>query len=39
MVAGVAHELNTPLGITNTAIDMLATRLSRPEVTALFQQQ
>jgi signal transduction histidine kinase len=36
MVAGVAHELNTPLGITNTAVDMLANRLARPDVVALF---
>ena len=37
MVVGVAHELNTPLGITNTAVDMLVNRLSRPEVTDLFE--
>jgi signal transduction histidine kinase len=37
MVAGVAHELNTPLGITNTAVDMIANRLARAEVVTLFE--
>jgi signal transduction histidine kinase len=37
MVAGVAHELNTPLGVTNTAVEMVANRLKRPGVAALFE--
>lgn len=31
MVAGVAHELNTPLGIINTASDLMMQRLSSPD--------
>jgi signal transduction histidine kinase len=31
MVAGVAHELNTPLGIINTAADLMMQRLSSPD--------
>ncbi|MCA9895606.1 MAG: cyclic nucleotide-binding domain-containing protein [Anaerolineae bacterium] len=38
MVAGVAHELNTPLGIVNTAVDMIANRLNQPQVAALFAE-
>ena len=31
MVAGVAHEINTPLGIINTAVNIMARELAAPK--------
>lgn len=36
-VAGIAHEINTPLGIVRTALSIIQNRLARPEIQALFQ--
>ncbi len=39
MVAGVAHEINTPLDIVNTAANIIANRISSTEMQNLFVNQ
>lgn len=36
-VAGIAHEINTPLGIVRTALSVIQNRLAQPEIESLFE--
>ncbi len=36
-VAGVAHEINTPLGIVNTGLSIIRNRLTLPHIHTLFK--
>ena len=38
MVAGVAHEINTPLGIACTALSIIERRLSSLQIGELFKK-
>jgi signal transduction histidine kinase len=37
-VAGVAHEINTPLGIVKTGLSIINNRLKLPDIQALFNE-
>lgn len=38
-VAGVAHEINTPLGIVNTGLSIIRNRLALPQIQTLFKDE
>ncbi len=39
MAAGMAHEINTPLGIARTAASIIDKRLSSPSIAELFEKE